>query len=713
MKKTIRQHDITDCGAACLASIAAHYQLQLPIARIRQYAGTDKQGTNILGLIEAAQRLGFQAKGVKGPIESLVKIPLPAIAHVIKGNLQHYVVIYETGESYLKIMDPADGKMHSIETDAFKKEWTGILVLLLPEADFVSGDKTLSLFRRFWNLVKPHRSIMLQSLAGAIVYTILGLASSIYMQKIVDDVLTNGNTNLLNLLSIVMIFILLVQMIIGNAKSIFVLKTGQHIDATLILGYYKHLLKLPQQFFDTMRVGEIISRVNDAVKIRSFINDVSINFVVNAFIVIFSFVLMFTYYWKLALILLAVLPLYLFLYWLSNRINKKQLRHLMENSALLETQLVESLNAVSTIKRFGLEEFSNNKTESKFIQLLRSIYQSTISSVYIGSAADFISRLFTIILLWSGSYFVIRRELSPGELLSFYALLGYFTGPAISLIGMNRSVQDALIAADRLFEIMDLEREETTQKVTLNREMIGDIHFRNITFRYGTRTQVFTNLSLCIPKGKVTAVIGESGSGKSTLLSLLQNIYTLSEGSITIGDYNLKNISNESLRQLVSVVPQQVDLFAGNFIENIAVGDYEPDMKKLLDIAAALGITSFVESIPNGFYSYIGENGVSLSGGQRQRIAIARALYKDPEILILDEATSSLDSNAEYKIQETINRFRQQEKTVIIIAHRLSTIREADKIIVLQAGSVVEEGNHQSLMESDSLYKKMKMQQMD
>jgi ATP-binding cassette, subfamily C, bacteriocin exporter len=707
-KIAIKQHDITDCGAACLASIAAHYNLMMPIARIRQYASTDKKGTNVLGVIEAAQKLGFQAKGVRGTFESLSKIPKPAIAHVIiKEVLHHYVVIYDVTDKYVSVMDPAYGRIEKMSHEDFQKIWTGVLILLLPDESFEVGNNKESITNRFWRLVQPHKSVMLQALFGALIYTVLGLSTSIYVQKIVDNVLVEGNRNLLNLLSVGMILIIVLQLFIGSMKTFFALRTGQQIDAKLILGYYKHLMKLPQQFFDTMRVGEIISRINDAVKIRAFINDTALNLVVNVFIVLFSFAMMFSYDWKLALIMLSVIPFYAINYLVVNKLNKKYQRRLMEDGAELESQLVESLNSMGTIKRFGLEEFANIKTETRFVKLLKTIFTSARNSVWSGTSSELVSRLFTIILLWAGSGFVLDKELTPGELLSFYALIGYFTGPASSLIGANRTIQDALIAADRLFEILDLEREATENKIDLTKEMMGNITFNDVAFRYGSRVQVFENLNLTIPKGKITAVVGESGSGKSTLLSLLQNIYPLQKGSIYIGDYDIKHISNHSIRQMVSVVPQKIDLFAGNVIENIAVGEYEPDMQRIVGICQLLGINDFIEKLPNGFHTYLGENGATLSGGQKQRIAIARAIYRKPEIIILDEATSSLDSLSEKAVQQTIQKLREAGKTIIIIAHRLSTIMNADKIVVVEEGKVVEEGSHNELLQHHEAYYKL------
>lgn len=553
---------------------------------------------------------------------------------------------------------------------------------------------------------------MIQSLLGAVIYTVLGLSTSIYVQKIIDHVFIGRNTNLLNLLSVAMIVLLVFQLVIGTFKTLFIIKVGQRIDARLILGYYKHLLSLPQRFFDTMRVGEIISRINDAVKIRAFINEVSISFLVNVFIIIFSFALMFTFYWKLALVMLLLIPFYSIIYWISNRLNKKAERRLMEESAELESQLVESITSAGTIKRFGAEDHANIKTEMRFIALLRTVYRSGLNSIFSGTSSEAVSRLFTIILLWVGAGYVLQNEITPGELMSFYALTGYLTGPVSSLIGMNKTIQNALIAADRLFEIMDLEVEKSEETFPIKKTDVGDITFRNVSFRYGSRANVFENLSLVFPKGKISGVIGESGSGKSTLVSLLQNLYPLQSGNIYIGDHDIKFVDNSSLRRLVSVVPQRIDLFAGNVLENIALGDYQPDMQRVVQICHRLGMIDFVESLPNGFGTYLGENGASLSGGQKQRIAIARALYRDPEILILDEATASLDPDSEQFVQQSIRMLATEGKTIIFITHRLAAVQEFDRLYVLDKGKLVEEGTHAELIAKEGKYYQMIRKQL-
>ena len=694
MNIKVKQRDITDCGATCLASVAAYYKVNIPVSRIRQYAGTDKKGTNIRGLVEAAEKMGFLAKGVKGEWDSLFKIPKPAIAHIIvKGILTHYVVVIKTTDKYIEIMDPGDGDLHKLTHEDFKRQWTGVLVLIAPGERFTLRNEITPLSVRLWKLVSPNKDILLQSLIGALIFSALGLSTSLFVGRIVDHIIPGGNLNLLNLLGLAMILIILMRILLGFFQSLFILKTGQRIDASLILGYYQHLLKLPQSFFDNMRTGEIISRIGDAVKIRVFINDVSINLVLNIFILIVSFVLMFSFFWKLAVIMMIVVPFYSLIYFVSNILNRKVQRKVMENAADLEAQLVESLNSAGTIKRFSLEQFSNFKTEVKFVGLLESIYKSGFNSISISSSASLITQLITVLVLWIGAGYVIKNQITPGELISFYSIVGYFTSPVTNIIGFNRTLQDAKIAADRLFEIFDLEIEDESNKIELKPEMTSDIKFEDVSFRYGTRVDVFNSLNLEIIKGEITAIVGESGSGKTTLVSLLQNLYPLQKGQIRIGDYNLMHFTNKSLRQVISVVPQKIDLFAGTVIENIALGELIPDMKKVLEVSEKLGMTKFIETLPNGYSTYLGENGATLSGGQKQRIAIARALYRDPEIIVLDEATSSLDSISETFVQNAMKLLKEDNKTIIIIAHRLSTISLADRIIVLDKGNVVQAGS--------------------
>ncbi len=708
MKKDmlVKQRDSSDCGAACLASVAAYFGLRIPVSRIRQYAGTDKQGTSIHGLIEAAEQLHFQAKGARAAGIAISAIPVPAIFHLqLENGLQHFVVVYKVKKKQVRYMDPSFGKFIKRPRDLFEKNWSGVILLLIPSHLFKRGNEKGSVFIRFMQLVRPHGKLLIQATVGALVYTMLGLSTSVYVQKIVDFVLPDANTQLMNVLSLLMIMLLCFRVFTGYFKSLIALRTGQQIDSWLILGYYRHLLELPQRFFDSMRVGEIVSRVNDAVRIRVFVNDVALSIIVHGLTMLLSMMVMFIYYWKLALIMICTIPLYLSIYLISNRINAKWQRKMMETGAALESQLVETIQGVPTIRRFASQAYFNLKTENRFIQLMRVIFTSSRNGLLLENASEWITGMLTIAILWTGSYLVIEHVLSPGELLSFYTLIAFFTTPVQALIAANKPMQDALIAADRLFEIIDLESEkENKEGLLIDRYPAGDLVFNNIHFRYGTGNTVFNGLQIQIPQNQMTAIIGGNGCGKSTLVSLIQRIYPLNSGNILIGDLDIQYISLPLLRKQIAAVPQQTDVFLGDFISNIALGESEPDLHRVFDICRRLGLHEYISQLPDRYHTIIQEQGSNLSGGQKQRLAIARALYRDPAVLILDEATSALDHETELKVQETLRWFGELKKTIIIIAHRPATVRNCRTVIFLKQGKPAACGTHEMLLSEDADY---------
>lgn len=702
----VRQHDESDCGVACLTSIAAWHGLRVPIARVRQHARTDARGTTALGLVWAATRLGFSAKGVRCTSEGLSTAPVPSIAHVVRKRRQHWVVVYRVGAKRIAIMDPATGRRIRSPRAAFEAEWSGVLVLLTP-ASRLDSEKGLSVVRRFWSLVAPHGAVVAMALLGALVHTALGLSTSIYVQQLVDHVLVDGNRNLLNLMSVVMIALLLAQAIIGAMKGLLVLHTGQRIDATLILGYHTHLLGLPQRFFDAMRVGEITSRVGDAVKIRALINDVALELVVSTLVVVLSLALLFTYSSTLAALVVAIVPLYALIWGIANSRNRQTSRDLMERAAGLQSQLVESVTAMGTIKRFGLEAEVGLRTEIRFVRLLRAVFHAARTMLLTTTATGLVSRMAIVTLLWVGATLVIDRQLTPGQLMSCYALLGYLTGPLNTLVTANRTIQDALIAADRLFEVMDLERDRVVSHAAIARTEGGDLELDHVTFRYGARAPVLRDLSVRLSRGAVTAIVGESGSGKSTIAALVQRVYAADEGHVRIGGIDVRHLSEEAMRTLVCAVPQRIDLLAGTVLDNIALGDREPDLARATEAARSAGFLDVIDRLPASFDTELGENGATLSGGERQRLAIARALYRDPEILILDEATSSLDAASVRWVQQMIRERRAQGRTIIVIAHHLDMVAEADHIVVVHAGMVVEQGTHADLVRREGTYRSM------
>lgn len=689
-KICVKQHDLSDCGAACLASVSAFYGYSTPLSKIRHNAGTDKKGTNLTGMIDAAEKLGFRTKAVRVINETLSEVPLPAIAHItIKETWHHFVVIYAVGKSHVTVMDPATGKKEKWANEKFFQYWKGILLLIEPSENFIKADEKTSIWKRFYQLIKPHRTILFQAFIGAIFYSILGLASSIYVQKLIDFVIPTANYKLLNIMSLFLLILLIFRILIGYIKSIFMLFTGQKIDAMLIMGYYKHLLKLPQRFFETMRTGEIISRVNDAVKIRVLINSTAVDLLVNLQIMIFTFILMFLYSWEMALKMSLIIPLYIALFAIYNKLNKKYLRQTMEQTAELESHLVESINSMGTIKRFSSGEKENSNFELRLVPLLKSAFSANQVSIITIGINDLLAGLFLLILLWTGTYTVLGQKMTPGELMSFYALFGYMLGPLNNLIQSNRLIQDAMIAADRLFQILDLEQEtENENMIDLKENEIDRIEFEKVSFKYGSGKYIFTKLDLQIEMHKITGITGDSGSGKSTLFSLIQKVYPLSEGRIFLGDYELDLINKTSLNKMIAVVPQKIDIFNGTVIENIAIGAFKPDMSKIIKVCNEIKIMDMIENLPHGLLTLLGENGVKLSGGELQKIAIARCVYHDPEIFLFDEPTASMDETSEEKIKSLIVNLKKRNKTVILISHRNSTLEVCDSIKIIKDGKL-------------------------
>lgn len=691
-KLKTRQHDFTDCGAACLVSICRYYGLHISISQVRSMAGTDQQGTSIMGLLEASKKLGFDARGVKGFRESLFKIPKPALAHVVlKNGRHHYVVICRVKRKFIQIMDPANGKIKRLAWPEFLAIWNGILLILLPSDSFETGTTTKKVWPWFWKLLKPHYAILIQAIMGSLLYTLLGFSTSVFIKNITDKVLVFGDLWLLKTMGVAMIVILFLQLSLSIFKDVFIIRIGQEIDARLVLGYQNHLFLLPQRFFDTMKIGEIISRIGDAIKIRMFISHTVMSLTVNVFIVILSYLLILYYNWKIGLFLLSMIPLYVLVYLLTDRFNRKTERTVMEASARLESHLVESLQGIRTLKFFGAESNVLRKTEVKFLSLLKASYRSSLNQVFAQSSSFGIQNLFTTGLLWIGSFYVLESQLTAGELLSIYAILGYLTGPVSAVITSNKSIQNALIATDRLFEITELDTDQSRQGVSLSENRSGDIVFNQIEFNYKPGLKVLDQFSATIRAGEITAIKGESGSGKSTLLNLLQRAYPIEKGTIKIGGTDLRYISEASLKKVISAVPQNIELFSGTIAENIALGDANVDLKRVLKIINLLEMEDFIENLEHGCHTLIGEDGVNLSGGQRQRVAIARALYRKPQILLLDEPSSSLDRQSEKSMIRAMHSLKNEGKTVILVTHRQTTLAEADRILFMEKGKLTQE----------------------
>lgn len=702
----IKQHDIKDCGAACLATISKQYGLKLPISQIREIAGTDKQGTNAYGMVKAAEKLGFTAKGVKGNQEAFFEeFPLPAVAHVvIDQSLLHYVVIHNITKKEIIIADPAKGIV-KYTPEEFFKIWTGVLILMVPTPKFQKGDQTKGLFSRFFSLLIPQKRLILGIFFASMLFTLLGILGAFYFKFLLDEILPYGLEKTLHIISFGIIILYVFKILLSAFRNHLLLYLSQKLDVSLILGYYQHVLNLPMNFFGTRKTGEVISRLMDASKVRDAISSATLTVMIDIIMVVVGGIILYSQSAILFAVTAMIVPFYIILVWVFHKSFDKLNRTQMEKNAVLTSYVVESINGIETVKAYSAEGKANFETEKRFISFLRTVFKFGYMNNIQSSLKGFVQAVGGIAILWVGAFQVIQGNLTMGQLITFNALLAYFLDPIQNLINLQATMQTAIVAADRLGEILDLEAEKAPDEdkkinpITLK----GRITLKNVDFRYGTREIVLKNINLTIESGEKVAFVGESGSGKTTLIKLLMHFYSNEKGEILFNDNNIKDINIDALRAKIAFIPQDNFFFSGAIRENLCLGiDENTELEHIVEAAKIAQAHDFINHLPLRYNTMLEENATNLSGGQKQRLAIARAILKNPDILIMDEATSNLDSTTEKAISETINGF--QDITTIIIAHRLSTIMRCDKIFVMEKGEIIDRGSHRELMNRRGKY---------
>lgn len=622
------------------------------------------------------------------------------------------LVIADPGEGIVKLTtDEFFGEVHD-EGKPPKYQWSGILILLVKNETFEKKDETKGIFSRFFHLLMPQKKLIFQIFLASLIYTVLGILAAFYFQILIDSVLPDGLKKTLMTLSIGVILLNLFRVILNAFRSHLLLYLSQKLDIALLLGYYRHVMELPMNFFGTRKVGEIISRFNDAGKVRDAISGATLTIMIDTLMAVAGAIILYIQNSKLFFITIIMIVLYAVIVLGFNKWYEKLNRKEMEDNAQLTSYMVESLNGIQTVKAYNAERKVNRETEVKFVKLLRSVFNLTWANNIQVSLKTFVELIGGVVILWAGGVSVINGDMTIGALITFNSLLAYFLDPVKNLVDLQPQMQTAVVAADRLGEILDLEAEkqENEQRKMAPESLAGDIKFEPVNFRYGTRQRVLEDIDFTIKKGEKIAFVGESGSGKTTLSKLLLHLYQAESGNILINDNNIEDIQIETLRDKIAYIPQETFLFSGSIFENLTLGLDDATMDDIIEASKKAQAHEFINKLPLRYETRLEENGANLSGGQRQRLAIARAMLKKPDILILDEATSNLDAITERALDKTISEF-SKDVTTIFIAHRLSTIKNCDKIYVLEDGKIIESGDHASLTALGGKYAQLVKQQ--
>jgi len=707
----IEQQSSSDCGAACLAMISRYWGQPVSINYLRELIGIGRSGASLKNLATAAESLGYHARPVRASLNKIIDRKNPWVAH---WNGEHYVVVYRVKNNKFLIADPAAGKFEVSRTE-FLACWTGFALLLDPTENLTQAPTEKRSLTQFFSLLLPYRSVGVMIILASFLIQILGLISPLFTQIILDQVVVNRSQSTLNVLVVGMLMFGALGIGLTSIRNYLLSYLANRLDLTMIAGFINHALNLPLKFFESRRVGDIITRVQENQKIQQFlIQNVLVSWL--DFLTGFVYLgLMLYYNWQLTALILLLIPPIVLLTLAATPLLRKVSRERFNATADQNSSLVEMMTGISTVKAVTAEKDLRWRWEELLTRQLNIQFKGQKLAINLGLLSGMINSIGGAALLWYGATLVIRGDLSIGQYVAFNMMKGYIISPVLVLVGLWDELQEVLISVERLNDVFEAKVEESANsgKLVLPK-LKGDIELDNVTFRYDgdDEANILQNISLTIRGGQTVAVVGRSGSGKSTLVKLIQGMYPPNEGTILVDGHNLQHVSLQSLRSQMGIVPQDCFLFSGTILENITL--YRPDftLEQVIATAKIAEAHAFIQALPLGYNTKVGERGDNLSGGQRQRIAIARSFLGNPPILILDEATSSLDTESERRFQENLTRLSRQ-RTTIIIAHRLSTVMNADCIVVLDRGLIVEQGTHDELIANKGLYHQLAKQQLN
>ncbi len=719
-----KQLDAMDCGPTSLRMIAQHYGRSYSLQYLREHSYIDREGVSLQGIIEAAEHIGMRTMAVKLPFNSdsddeadLQDAPLPCIAH---WNQKHFVVIYKIKRNTIWIADPAAGKF-KLKLKDFEKSWIsdnnrGIVLLLEPTPDFytVEGEElNKSGFSYLFKYLKPYKTLIAQLCLGLLLGSIFQLTFPFLTQSIVDFGIQNQNIGFIYLILIAQLMLFLSQTSVGLIQSWIILHMGTRINVNLISDFLYKMMRLPIGFFDAKMVGDLLQRIGDHRRIETFLTNSTLNVIFSVFNLFAFGIVLFIY--NITIFLIFFVASILYIIWIVLFLKKREEIDYLRFQQLADNQsnIIELIQGMQEIKL----QNSQYKRRSSWTNIQAKLFRANIKSLtitqYQDAGAKFINQFKDILISFIAAKAVIDGQMTLGMMLAVQYIIGQLNAPLEQLITFTRNAQDARISMERLGEIHNKEDEEESGTQKIMDIPDGDVVIEDLSFQYNKLSDmVLNNINLTVPEGKITAIVGASGCGKTTLVKLMLGFYPPTKGAIKVGGIQLSNIRNRAWRHNCGAVMQEGFIFSDTIANNIAESEDTVNREKLLKSVQTANIQEFIESMPLGYNTMIGAKGNGISQGQKQRLLIARAVYKNPDFLFFDEATSALDANNEKVIMENLDAFFKG-RTVVVVAHRLSTVKNADQIIVLDKGSIIEQGTHLELVEKKGAYFKLVKNQLE
>lgn len=725
--KIILQHDQRDCGAACLAMISTALGRRLPLSLARSLTRTDRTGTNLYGLIDGAKRLGLNAQAMSGDLDELMKgvenreIAFPFIVHTVsEDGFLHFVVVYGFSKGRFRVADPGQGRL-KWTAQAFGERWTGYIVTFQKTEDFQKGAAAPNGFRKFLSAVRGSRARMAAILALSLAISFIGIEGAYVFQFVMDSSYTfeateehvheeGEETSLVtltlsdvNTVFLALIGLYLLQTGLQVARGWLVVQVSRTMDMKLTMAYYRHVVDLPAAEISKWRTGEYLSRFSDTATIRSAISTAMVTLLLDTVMVAACGIMLLRLNTQMFAVSLGMTAVYAVLVLCYRRPLEKSSRDMMQSDAEVESYFKETIDGAETIKGANANETVKQRATDKFMHFLNRVVHNSVLGMTQDALATMVEMVGVAIVLWIGFVMVAQQAMTIGSLITFYALLSYFTEPIKNLIGLQPTLQAAAVAAERLNDMLEIPAEQNAPDARELPETVRRWELAHVDFRYGNRELTLSDVSLFVERGEKVALVGESGSGKTTVAKLLMRFFSPERGDVLADGESLERLNLTSLRSGVAYVSQETFLFSDTIRNNLTLGMEDVSDAEIQDVCRQCRLEEFIASLHLGLNTPLDENGANLSGGQRQRLAIARALLKKPKLLILDEATSNLDTVTEAAIRQAIEAL-PGEMACLVIAHRLSTVRTCDRIYVMDDGRAVECGTHEELLARNGLY---------